>query len=250
MFGESLVSPSTNRQFKRPLSGTLILVAGHAVPYRFDRLESDDGWFLKHFQSGEGALYVDHVREGVRLAAEVINSVLLFAGGQTDSAAGPRSEGQGYWLIAEHFNWFGYPEVRERASTEEFSIDSFLNVIYGLCRYREITGSYPERTVAVGWKFKGPRFDLHRAAVRYPATRFTYVGVNDPPRLAENIHFETVRRQGFVTDPYGTEPEPAAKRRARNVFHRQHGYASSCPELAGLLGHAGPALYDGPLPWD
>ncbi len=232
------------------MRGTLILVAGHAVPHHFDRLDFDDGWFLKHFQAGEGRLYVEHVREGVRLAAEARGSVLLFAGGQTDAAAGPRSEGQGYWLIAEHFNWFGHPEVRRRASTEEFSLDSFLNVLYGLCRYRELTGAYPERTVAVGWKFKGRRFDLHRAAVRYPAERFSYVGVNDPPRLQESIHFETVRREGFAADPYGSEPEPTAKRDARNVFHRQHGYSISCPELAGLLEHKGPALYAGPLPWD
>jgi hypothetical protein len=231
------------------LRGTLILVAGHAVPYRFERLDSDEGWFLKHFQAGEGALYVNHVRQGVRLAAETSDSLLLFAGGQTDAAAGPRSEGQGYWLIAEHFDWFGYPEVRERASTEEFSLDSFLNVLYGLCRYRELTGAYPERTVAVGWKFKGQRFDLHRAALRYPAERFAYAGVNDPPRLAENILFESLRREGFLTDPYGTQPEPASKRQARNVFRRQHGYATSCPELAGLLLHKGPEIYAGELPW-
>jgi len=233
-----------------PLRGTLILVAGHAVPFRFDRLESDDGWYLKHFQSGEGKFYVEHVRSGVRLAAETPGSLLLFAGGQTDAAAGPMSEGQGYWLIAEHFDWFGSPGVRERASTEEFSLDSFLNLLYGLCRFREMTGAYPERTIAVGWAFKGPRFDLHRAALRYPAERFTYVGVNDPPRLAENLHFEAQRREGFRTDPYGGQPDFVSKRTARNVFHRQHGYAVSCPELGGLLTHAGPDIYSDELPWE
>ena len=93
--------------------------------------------------------------------------------------------------------------------------------------------------VGVGWKFKGPRFDLHRSALRYPADRFAYVGVNDPPRLTENLPFEARRREGFVTDPYGAAPEPKAKREARNVFHRRHGYGASCPELAGLLAHTG-----------
>src|SRR5271166_4464371 len=92
----------------------LILVAGHAVPYRFDRLDSDEGWYLKHFQAGEGGLYVEHVRRGVELAAADTESLLLFAGGQTDGLAGPRSEGQGYWLVAEYFRWFGHEEVSER----------------------------------------------------------------------------------------------------------------------------------------
>jgi hypothetical protein len=232
------------------IKGKLILVAGHAIPRRFDRLESDEGWHLKHFQSGEGSCYVEHVRAGVKLAAESPESLLLFAGGQTDAAAGPMSEGQGYWAIAEHSEWFGTPEVRGRASTEEFSMDSFLNLLYGLCRYREMTGAYPERTVAVGWGFKGPRFDLHRAALRYPANRFRYFGVNDPPRLAENIHFEALRREGFREDPYGAQPDFVSKRMARNVFHRQHGYAISCPEIRGLLDYTGPEIYPGPLPWD
>jgi hypothetical protein len=226
----------------------LVLVAGHAIPYRFDRLDSDEGWYLKHFQAGEGGLYVSHVRTGVELAAADQDALLLFAGGQTDGLAGPRSEGQGYWLVAEYLDWFGYT-VRERATTEEFSLDSFQNLLFGLCRFHEVTGDYPESVVAVGWQFKGERFDLHREALRFPASRFEYVGVNDPPELEKNLHFETARRETFVADPYGASEEPVAKRSARNVFRRQHGYAASCPELADLLRYSGPSIYAGPLPW-
>ncbi len=227
----------------------LILVAGHAIAYRFDRLDSDEGWYLKHFQAGEGGLYVEHVRRGVELAAADPESLLLFAGGQTDGLAGPRSEGQGYWLVAEYFNWFGHPEVSERATTEEFSLDSFQNLLFGLCRFYEVTERYPEDVIAVGWRFKGERFDLHREALRFPASRFRYEGVNDPPDLERNYHFETARREMFRADPYGAGPEPAAKRTARNVFRRRHGYRTSCPDLAALLDYGGPAIYQGPLPW-
>ncbi len=227
----------------------LVLVAGHAVPYRFDRLDSDEGWFLKHFQAGEGRFYVDHVRAGVELAARDPESLLVFAGGQSDPLAGPRSEGQGYWLIADNAGWYGHSEVRERATTEEFSLDSFLNVLYGLCRFREFTGRYPEFFTAIGWKFKGERFDLHREAVRWPADRFRYIGVNDPPELEKNLPFEEMRREIFRLDPYGSSPEPSEKRRARNAFRRQHGYAESCPEIADLIRWQGPQLFDGPLPW-
>jgi hypothetical protein len=229
---------------------TLVLVAGHAIPRHFDRLDSDAGWHLKHFQHGEGGLYVDHVRVGVELAAESGESLLIFAGGQTDRAAGPRSEGQGYWLVAERLGWFGEAAVRERATTEEFSLDSFQNVLFGLCRFKEVTGRYPEQLIAVGWKFKGARFDQHREAVRFPAERYEYVGVNDPPELERNLPFEAQRREMFRVDPYGAGEEPVSKRLARNAGRRQHGYEVSCPEVSGLLRYAGPELYRGPAPWD
>jgi hypothetical protein len=67
--------------------------------------------------------------------------------------------------------------------------------------------------------------------------------------VQENLPFEKARALLFERDPYGTSPEPLSKREARNVFHRQHGYLASCPELAGLLAHRGPNLFSGPLPW-
>ena len=32
--------------------------------------------------------------------------------------AGPRAEGEGYWLVAEAAKWYGHEEVRQRAFTE------------------------------------------------------------------------------------------------------------------------------------
>lgn len=228
---------------------TLVLVAGHAIPHRFDQLDRDDGWYLKPFQTGEGHLYLSHVECGVQIAARQKEALLVFAGGQTDAAAGPRSEGQGYWLAAEHNDWFGRPDVRGRATTEEFSLDSFQNLLYGICRFHEVTGAYPVDIVAVGWKFKGPRFDVHRRALRFPKDRFRYEGVNDPMTLEQNLPFERARTALFERDPYGVTPEPAQKRDARNVFRRQHGYRESCPELGALLAHRSTELFPGPLPW-
>jgi hypothetical protein len=151
---------------------SLILVAGHAIPRRFDSLESDHGWFLKHFQAGEAPSYIEHVRRGVQLASLDPDSLLLFAGGQTDPEAGPRSEGQGYWLVADYLDWFGHPEVKARASTEEFSMDSFENILFGLCRFKELAGGYPAKLTAVGWIFKGSRFQMHCQALRFPLEKF------------------------------------------------------------------------------
>src|SRR4051812_25701984 len=159
----------------RPMSH-LILVAGHAIPHRFDRLDTDDGWYLKRFQSGDGPKYVEHVRRSVELAAGQPDTLLLFAGGQSNRAAGPRSEGQGYWFVAEHADWYGYPGIRERTTTEEFSRDSFENLLFGICRFREYVGRYPEHITAVGWIFKAGRFLFHAETLGLGPDYFDYVG--------------------------------------------------------------------------
>jgi len=60
-----------------------------------------------------------HIQRGVELAAADNHSLLLFSGGQTRAAAGPRSEGGGYWEAAAASGWFGFPETKERVHTEE-----------------------------------------------------------------------------------------------------------------------------------
>jgi hypothetical protein len=175
--------------------------------------------------------------------------LLVFSGGQTDPAAGPVSEALGYWRIAHHHDWYGQPHVRHRATTEEFALDSFHNLLYGICRFHEMTHRYPQRVTVLGWRFKQARFDFHRASLRFPAERFSYLGVNDPELIDDARHHEALRLADFERDPYGATPALAAKRDSRNPFRRRHGYAHSCPELTGLLMHSGPGLFLDPLPW-
>jgi hypothetical protein len=230
----------------------LIIVACHAVYTAddFARPEADSSWCLQPFQKGEPPAYIEHIRSGIELTARDAQALLLFSGGQTRSEAGPRSEAQSYWLLAEHFNWWGSESVRERASTEEFARDSFENLLFGICRFRECAESYPQSVTIVSWGFKQERFDLHRSAIRFPEKRFRFVGPNNPAALAEAIEGE--RRNGiepFTRDPFGV-CELNVKRQARNPFNRQNPYRISCPEIAPLLEHSGRELYSGPLPWD
>lgn len=213
----------------------LILVPGHAIPHAFGLLNDDGSWFLKPFQSGEGRCLVEHVQAGVRLAAADPKALLIFAGGQSDAAAGPHSEAQGYWLIAEQLQWENAPSVRNRATTEEFSSDSFLNLLFGICRFRECTGRYPSRLSVAGWKFKEARFEFHRETLDFPASRYSYVGVNNPDGIVEAEASERECLEEFRRDPYGMAGTLAAKRAARNPFLRRHGYEQNCPEFADLL---------------
>jgi hypothetical protein len=209
----------------------LILVAGHAIVRDFSRLTEDEGWFLLDFQRGEPARYLGHIETAVRLAAADPASLLIFSGGPTREAAGPRTEALSYWLAADHCQWWGSPEVAARAHCEDFARDSFENLLYGICRFQELTGREPAHITFVSWEFKRQRFeDLHREAIGWPRERFTYIGANNPPHLEQALAAEAQARAKYIADPYSATPEFQAKKDARNPFRRQHGYAISCPQ--------------------
>lgn len=227
-----------------------VIVAGHAVLRRFSGVGKDSAWHLFDFQRGEPPLYIGHIQRGVEVAAADPEALLIFSGGQSRAAAGPLSEGFSYWWIAEHKNWFGAPAVRVRAVTEEFARDSFENLLFGICRFREYTGRYPARITLVGWEFKRRRFAMHRDAIGFPARHYRYAGPNNPKDLAQALASEKKARRKYELDPYSSGEEFRRKRDERDPYHRRNGYRLSCPELAGLLRHKGPERYSGPLPWD
>jgi hypothetical protein len=229
--------------------GNLILVAGHAVLRNTNDVFADSCWFLLDFQRGEAGCYVGHIQRGVELAALDPDALLIFTGGQSRIEAGAQSEAAGYWRVAERLEWFCHHSVRPRALTEEFARDSFENLLFGVCRFKEYTGGYPAQVTLVGWAFKQQRFDQHRAAIGWPRDRFVYVGANDPPELEQACDSEARARAAYAADPYSSGPDFQAKRDQRNPFRRQHGYLVTCPELEPLLQHRGPAPFDGRLPW-
>lgn len=233
--------------------GSLVAVACHAVYVGggLDDLLDDASWGLEEFQKGEPRYLVEHIRRAVVIASGDPGALLVFSGGPTREAAGPQSEARGYLRIADHNGWWSREGVRDRAVAEEFARDSFENLLFSICRFRERTGCYPARITVVSWGFKRERFDHHREALRFPPGRFTFVGVNDPEDLEAAMEGERRRGLGpFLADPYGCGEILSSKRRDRNPFEQEHAYARTCPEVADLLGHAGPGLFEGPLPWD
>lgn len=237
----------------------LIMVAGHAVyiagSLAPDTVMNASSWLLESYQYGQLPAMIEHIRLGVDLADADEKSLLVFSGGETRAKAGPRSEALSYWEAADAMSWFGTPAVRSRAVLEPHARDSFENLMFSICRFREATGKYPRLITAVSFDFKRSRFvDLHRVAIRFPADRFDFVGA-DPPDVRE----ETLRGEQnnsanlFGRDPYGcSQPRLRKKRASRNPFRRSVAYTSSaaCPEMAALLRHCGPTLFSGSLPWD
>lgn len=83
----------------------LVMVAGHSVytSSNCEKVEKEDSWFLEPYQRnpGQAATFVTHIQEGIEIAARDDGALLLFSGGETRKDAGPRSEAQSYWTVAE-----------------------------------------------------------------------------------------------------------------------------------------------------
>jgi hypothetical protein len=159
----------------------LIIVAGHAV-MRLSKLnvaaKSDDGWYLLPYQRKIGfpSIISAHIRKGVELAKRSTQAILIFSGGQTRRDVGPLSEAASYYFLANQMNWIDEKSA-PNIYLEEYARDSFENLLFSICRFREITGYYPKSVSVVGFDFKGKRFSsFHRQSIGFPHGNFSYIG--------------------------------------------------------------------------
>lgn len=231
-------------------------VSGHLEDAGSD--ESD--WFLLGYQKGQGlpqAIH-GHIKAGIDEAHKDPLSLLVFSGGETRAVSGPQTEAQAYYHVADAMKlWPAQGTVRARTTTEEFATDSFENLMFALCRFREVTGDYPRKITTVSFSFKRRRFEtLHAPALRWPPKQFAYVGVDPPASTGFNLQRATEGElqnaaAPFEKDPYGCHtPVLQEKRKSRNPFMRTPPYALTCPEMKDLLSFCGPQLYPAErLPW-
>ncbi|BGP18656.1 hypothetical protein JCM10213v2_006722 [Rhodosporidiobolus nylandii] len=232
----------------------LVMVPGHAIWQGVDasRATEDQDWVLEPMQRG-GAVrtYLKHIVKG----------------GQTRPSA-DLTEGLSYARLAKAGNLYAQfmsPSQRQslastggdftRVTTEDFAMDSMENVLFSIARFKEVVGAYPTFITVVGYGMKRRRYeDVHRASVRWPASAFKYIGIDNEGETAGD--YEGERKYGlepFLRDTYGCHGALLAKRKKRNPYRRWHGYHSSAPELARLLEYCPSSpttLFPGPLPWD
>ena len=158
---------------------------------------------------------------------------------------------------AQHQQTATTTTVRARTITEEYATDSFQNLLFSICRFYEITGSYPQKITMVSFTFKRQRFEmLHASSIRWPLTNFHYVGVDPPSSTGFNIVESTNGEKNnsllpYETDPYGCHTEILQqKRKERNPFARRAPYELTCPEMKDLLYWCGPLLIPkSQVPW-
>ena len=187
------------------------------VKFWEDDLAREDSWWLETPYHGESQCLLEHIEAGVKLASEKPDSLLVFSGGETKEEAGPLSEGASYWFAADRMNWFGYPEIRNRAYAETYARDSFENLLFSVLRFFRQAGTMPSSVVVAGWTFKEERFRFHASTIHL-GDRLQYCAVNNPPEskqhtLASIIKGEAAARKQFTVTPFGDSGELLRKRR-------------------------------------
>ncbi|KAF8828811.1 hypothetical protein HHX47_DHR3000387 [Lentinula edodes] len=200
----------------------LIIVPGHAIwngasaKHRLD----ENLWTLEPYQKNSGRV-------------EAFYQHISYAGQTRQQTT--TTEAESYHRLAMQANLL--PPDFMRATTENYALDSYQNLLFSIARFHEYTGVYPAKITVIGYEMKRKRFiDLHREAVRWSNHRFEYIGIDN------SNHQENVIAQ---------EGELLQKRMNRNHHRRYHPYHTSSPELSELLEWcpAGSTLYNGMLPW-
>ncbi|RNF26961.1 uncharacterized protein Tco025E_00827 [Trypanosoma conorhini] len=254
---------------------TLIMVPGHGVLKSLSASDwkNQSNWSFEKHQLRDGVVlpfcFASHIRRALVLLKKQLNSsIIIFSGGQTSASAGPRSEALSYYILAEETNLFGLfnsaAQVRSvlenHVFTEEFARDSFENLLFSIARFYEVTRHFPDSIIVVGWKHKRERFvKYHREALRYPAEKFSYIGLDfedaapfvrdvEPYRLA--LPYSDAKALSFVNkDIYLCNAGKLTKDK-RNPHFRVAPYEASCPSLLPLLQYCGPHLIDkSRVPW-
>jgi hypothetical protein len=112
----------------------------------------------------------------------------------------------------------------------------FVYRLFSICRFREVTGTYPEKITMVSFTFKQRRFEtLHLPALQWPSDRFEALWVQILQHLQDLIsrhHVQENRKN--AAKPFEVQTPLwvsfrniaiEAKGAKRNPFHRTAPYA-------------------------
>jgi len=239
------------------VAGHSVIISGHLRDANID--EKD--WYLLDYQKGRGLpqAMLSHIRAGINEAAQDPSSLLIFSGGETRPIAGPVNEGSSYFRVADALNLWEEPtkmmtdesalNIRARTTTEEFATDSFQNLLFSICRSKEVTRSYPSKITTVSYSFKRKRFEqLHAKALRWPSSKFNYIGTDPDESTGFDLKIATEGElnnaaRPFETDMYGCNTDILRqKRESRNPFSRTPPYELTCPDMKSVLNWCGPDL--------
>ncbi len=227
----------------------LVLVPCHGVYVGTERRHAytPDYWISKF--RNEGEFYTEHLMAGLKEAAQGQQYMFMPSGGMTMWAAGPVSEGESYWFLADQFNWGTDSSIRNRTFPETFARDSFENLLFSIARYVKLVGEMPKDIIICGWAFKKERYAIYADALRLRNGQMHYLEVNMP--IGKEDDLKTPRGLALAGErnalselaisPVGNTPAMNAKREARDPFHMsQDIYAyykvnRMFPHLAHLL---------------
>lgn len=147
------------------------------------------------------------------------------------------SEAQSYYNLAVANSYFGLlPDGaaahQDRILLEERALDSYYNILFSLVLFWRWHAVWPARLTIISHGFKRSRLvDGHCAAIGFPLSQISYVGINPPgmDAAAGSAGDGSGEKAGamrgvqlamgqWADDPHGVGEALAGKRRARNCW--------------------------------
>lgn len=153
------------------------------------------------------------------------------------------------------------PHHHERMSAEIYASESYQNLLFSILHFHTLTFNYPTHITLISHAFKRARFlQLHCRAIRWPLTKFAYIGI-DPP---EDVTPRSVLEQEEKEKGYGVwEGDLYGAGSVIGGVRERRGWECGALEVVGkskdhsvegLLkwrgGADGKEVYEGRLPWD
>eukprot|EP01066_Platyproteum_vivax_P012256 Platyproteum_vivax@DN5573_c0_g1_i2.p1 len=235
----------------------LILVAGHSTllinnlinSTKVDITDANNWYFLSWQKRNELEYWLNHIETALKMAAEDDRSIVIFSGGKSRTSeamkALPVSEGQAYRFassmlikdklstdpISAQLDW---NHVEDRLFTEDFARDTFENLLFSLCRFRQLTGHYPKRLSVVTYFHKCGRVARYLALLRYP-TPIKCLGAGLIPSDKE-MDIEVGLMAAKLKDLMGCNGD-LAKKHSRNPHFQVPPYPNLCPELSPIFNY-------------
>lgn len=124
--------------------------------------------------------FVSQLLSRAAIAVADPSAVLIFSGGVTRPNSPSQSEAQSYLRLALDSGLL--MNRTHIAFAEDYALDSFQNLLFSVARFHEVVNGpyrWPEKITVVGFEMKRRRFEeLHRKAIRWPTSKFQYVGVD------------------------------------------------------------------------
>ncbi|KAH6696975.1 DUF218 domain-containing protein [Plectosphaerella plurivora] len=192
--------------------------------------ESD--WLIADFQHGETPTFIEHIKAAIRLLETDGEALLVISGGPTRKET-RLSEAESYRNVALANDLFtitpgSRSSVESRIILDERALDSYHNILFSLTAFWQHTRTWPARMTVVSHGFKRERIvDGHCAAIGFPLSRVTYLGINPPGMMAsadgavsksDAMAGERRAVDEWQRDPHGQGDSLTGKRMRRNVW--------------------------------
>lgn len=191
-------------------------------------------------------VYEKQFRESIKALQRGTYDLLIISGGYTKKEI-QKSEAQGMvdWAHDLGLNIDGIPFI-----LEEYSRDSFENILFSVCRFYEEYDQFPDGIGVCIWKPKEKRFKIIIEALKFLNYSFLGIGEKEALARAEASQLETIRN-----DPFHRHPALALKRGQRDPWGKGNPYAKidvfkkmfETLDFMEKKGLTDPSLVD--LPW-